>query len=116
MATTKLFVVRRGDPHMEIRVLRDEMNPFLDRREIELEIVHEGGATPKRIEVFKEVVKRFSLDPDKTLLMYLKTIRGTNKSQALIYYYPNGIDWSTIEPPKRRKVIKLGEEEREAQG
>ncbi len=101
---------------MEYRIIRDEINKFLDRREIELEIVHEGRATPKRVIVFKEIVEKFSLDPDKTILMYLKTMRGTNKSIALIYYYPNGIDWSTIEPIKRKKVIKLGEGEGKEEG
>ncbi len=96
---------------LDVEVVRDYFNKYLDRREIILHIKHLKQATPKRVDVLKYVIKRFSLDPDKTLLMYVKSLYGQNSSEALIYYYPNGIDWSTIEPPKRRKVIKIGEEE-----
>jgi ribosomal protein S24E len=96
--------------------LREVENPYLDRKEIEVKILHEGEATPKRVEVFKSVVERLSLDIDKTILISLETIRGTNTSVALIYYYPNGIDWSTIEPVKRNKVIQVGEEKPEEKG
>ena len=98
---------------MEINVIRDEVNPYLDRREIEIEIIHENEATPKRIDVFKSVIDKFSLDPKNTILIKLETRRGTSISSALIYYYPKGIDWSTIEPIKRNKVIEIGEEESE---
>ncbi len=101
---------------MEMKVLKEVENPYLDRREIEVKILHEKEATPKRLDVFKGVVERFSLEPDKTILVSLKTLRGTNTSVALIYYYPNGIDWSTIEPVKRNKVIQIGEEKPEEEG
>jgi len=61
---------------MEIRVLEERENPFLDRVETET---------------------------------------GMNKAYALIYYYPNGIDFSQIEPPDRVKVAAnyLREKEKE---
>jgi len=99
-----------------IEVVKDYFNEYLDRREIILRIKHLKQSTPKRVDVLKYAIKRFSLDPDKTLLMYVKSLYGQNVSEALIYYYPNGIDWSTIEPPKRRKVIKIGEEESKEEG
>lgn len=98
---------------MEIDVVSDRSNLYLDRREIEIKIMHENEATPKRVDVFKSVVDKFSLDPKNTVLIKLETGRGTNISFALIYYYPDGIDWSTIEPIKRNKVISVGEEESE---
>lgn len=99
---------------MKFEVVNDIDNPYLDRREIEIMIYHEGIATPKRIDLFKQVIEKFSLNPAKTLLMSIHTVRGTNTSLALIYYYQNGIDWSTIEPVKRDiKVIGLGEEDSE---
>lgn len=98
---------------MEIEILNEVENPYLDRKEIELKVLHEGEPTPKRVDVFKKVIERFSLDPSNTILISLKTVRGTNTSIALIYYYPNGIDWSTIEPVKRGKVIQIGEEKSE---
>lgn len=98
---------------MEIEIIDDKENKYLDRREIILRINHPERPTPSRQEVLKYVLNRFSLDPEKTILMYIKTFYGENKSEALIYYYPNGIDWSTIEPTKRERVIKVGEEKSE---
>lgn len=101
---------------IEIGIKREIYNKFLDRKEIEFIVKHEKAPTPKRIEVFKALVDKLSIDPDKTVLIYIRTFLGTNMSKGLIYYYPNGIDWSTIEPPNRRKVIKIGEEEPKEEG
>ncbi len=101
---------------MKLEIIKEVENPYLDRKEIEIKILHEGEPTPKRVDVFKSAVDRLSLDGDKTILISLETIRGTNTSVALIYYYPNGIDWSTIEPVKRNKVIQVGEEKSEEEG
>jgi ribosomal protein S24E len=97
---------------MEIKIEEENTNIFLDRKEYKLLIIHEGEPTPKRIDVFKNIIEKLSLEPDKTVLIYLKTERGKNTTRALIYYYPNGIDWSTIEPFKR-KVMEIGKEEPE---
>ena len=101
---------------MEIQVIRDDENPYLDRREIEIKIIHEKDATPKRFDVFKVITEKLSLNQKNTVLMKINTIRGSNTSIALIYYYPKGIDWSTIEPIKRNKVIEVGEEKPEKEG
>jgi len=101
---------------MEIEIVKEQDNKFLDRKEIEFIIKHERETTPKRIEVFKQLIEKLSLDPDNSVLIYIKTLLGTNMSKGLLYYYPNGIDWSTIEPPNRRKVIKIGEEESQEEG
>lgn len=91
---------------MEIEVVYDRFNPYLDRREIELKIRHEESNVPKRSEVFNAAVRLFSLNPENTVLIRVEGLRGKAESRALIYYYPNGIVWSTIEPPKRRALMK----------
>jgi len=101
---------------MEIKVVEEKDNKYLDRKEIRIHIYHPKEATPKKLDILKYIVDRFSLDPNKTILMCIKTFYGENRSEALIYYYPDGIDWSTIEPPKRKKVIKIGEEKSEKEG
>ena len=98
---------------MDIEIIEDKLNKYLDRREIKVEIKHPSEPTPNRESVFKYVIERLSLKPENTIIMYIKTVYGENRSEALIYYYPNGIDWSTIEPTKRKKVIKIGEEKPE---
>lgn len=99
---------------MNIEIVEERENPFIDRREILLRIDHLGEATPGKKEVLRFLVDRMGLEPEKIFIAWVRTYTGTNRSEALIYYYPEGIDWSTIEPTKRGKVIKLGEEESEA--
>lgn len=100
---------------MEIRVLEERENPFLDRVEIKLEIDHFKASTPSKREVARYLKERLSIDPEKALIVRVETETGMNKAYALIYYYPNGIDFSQIEPPDRVKVAAnyLREKEKE---
>ena len=100
---------------MKIEVVEERRNPYLDRVETRLRIEHVGEPTPSRNDISRFIVDRLGYEPDKSLIAYIKTYTGMNVSEALIYYYPNGIDWSTIEPTKRGKVIRIGEEESEAE-
>jgi len=96
---------------MKIEIIREKNNILLDRKEIEFIVKHEERGTPSRKEVFNQLISKISLDPNKSVLIYLKSSHGKSKSEGLLYYFPKGIIWSTIEPPYRRKVIKDGEEE-----
>ncbi len=89
---------------MEFRVVSERENPYLDRVEYVIEISHEGDKTPSRRDIAKYLSETLSLDLSKALIMYIRTFSGMNKSESLVYYYPNGIDWSQIEPPDRDKL------------
>ncbi|HIQ13032.1 MAG TPA: hypothetical protein EYH44_01390 [Thermoprotei archaeon] len=99
---------------MEFKVVYDRRNPYLDRVEVLLEVRHEGRPTPSRGDIARYIMDRLGYPLDKVLIASIETFTGMNKSEVLIYYYPDGIDWSTIEPVKRGKVIRIGEEESEA--
>ncbi len=99
---------------MNIEIVYERKNPYLDRVETLLNVDHHGAPTPGKKEIADFIKDRLGYPLDKVIIAYIKTPTGMNKSEVLIYYYPNGIDWSTIEPTKRRKVIKVGEEESEA--
>ena len=92
-------------------VVGERRNPYLDRVEYVVRVEHTGMPTPSRDVIAKYVVERLGLDPGKTVLMSIRTLTGMNVSEILIYYYPNGIDMSTLEPPDRGKVLGGGEEE-----
>ena len=99
---------------MKIEIVSEKKNPYLDRVETILEVEHIGEPTPSKKDIANFIKDRLGYPLDKVLIASIKTPTGMNKSEVLIYYYPNGIDWSTIEPTKRNKVIKIGEEESEA--
>jgi len=99
---------------MKFEIVEEKKNPYLDRVECIIRIEHSGEPTPSKKDVSSFVLERLNYEPNKTLIAYIKTYTGMNVSEALIYYYPNGIDWSAIEPTKRDKVIKVGEEKSEA--
>lgn len=91
---------------MEFKVLKEIENPYLNRKEILIRILHEADKTPSKKDIAKYLADTLSLDLEKTIILYVKTYTGTNVSDTLIYYYPNGIDWSQIEPPDRKKLAK----------
>jgi ribosomal protein S24E len=101
---------------MEIKLVSEKENPYMDRVEYILEVDHAGEATPKRVDIAEFLRSKLSLDLSKCLLVKISTVTGASKSHAFIYYYPNGIDWSQIEPVDRGKVVVVGEEESEAEG
>jgi ribosomal protein S24E len=101
---------------LEFKVVAERDNKFLDRVEIEVEVEHSGSATPRREDIYRFVVDKLSLDASKCLIKKIVSGTGVARSRALIYYFPNGIDWSQIEPIDRGKVMVVGEEETEAQG
>ena len=100
---------------MKIEIVEERKNPYLDRVETILRIEHPASATPSREDISRFIVDRLGYEPGKVIIKYIKTFTGMNISEALIYYYPDGIDWSTIEPVKRGKVIRIGEEESKAE-
>ena len=101
---------------MEIKVVSEKKNPYMDREEYILEIDHSGEATPKRRDIAEYLRDKLGLDLSRCILVKISTLTGASRSHAFIYYYPNGIDWSQIEPIDREKVMHIGEEKSEAEG
>ena len=101
---------------MEIKIVRDEKNPLLQRREVWFEVRHEGKPTPPKIEVAKVLAAKLNANLDLMVIKYYTTGFGTNVSRGLCLVYENGEAMKRAEPANKinaRKRIGLKEKEGE---
>jgi len=90
---------------MKLRLVEKRENPFLDRIEYVLEIDHWAAGTPSRRELANRIVEELKVEPEKTVLLEIVTETGMNRSRAVVYYYPRGMDLSQLAPFHRNKVL-----------
>jgi ribosomal protein S24E len=63
---------------MELNILKEKENVFLNRKELEIEINHNAAATPSKAEIIKELSARYSAPEENIVINYILTKKGTN--------------------------------------
>jgi len=99
----------------QVKVLRDLENKVLDRRELVLLIHHAGARTPTRGEVRELVSSMFSAPQNLVIVKNLRTITGTNVTEAHVHVYRGEKTLQEVEPrhiKTRNSGKKEGEEEK----
>ncbi len=97
----------------EIASIRD--NPLLDRREIEVEIDHEGEPTPSREDIKSRIAAEEDLDPEKIEVEGIYTGFGNQRSVATLKVF-QGMELEDYEDEVRETedmVEEVGLEEEE---
>ncbi len=99
----------------QVKVLRDVENKVLNRRELILRIHHAGARTPTRGEVRELVSSMFSAPQNLIVIKSLKTIAGTNVTEAHVHVYRDEKALQEVEPQyiKARNFGKRGGEKSE---
>jgi len=69
---------------MEIKVVKEKDNLFFKRKDLILDVTHEGGPTPKIEDLKKEIADKYKVDVSQVIVGYIMTKRGLNKSTAKI--------------------------------
>jgi len=96
----------------QVKVLRDVENKVLNRRELILRVDHIGSRTPTRNEVRELVSSMFSAPANLIIVKSLKTLTGTNVSEAHVHVYKDEKSLEEIEP-KHIKLRNFGKEKEE---
>jgi len=86
---------------MDIEIIEDRENALLKRRELKLGIKHTQSPTPKKQDLIKEMVAKYSVPEEHVVVDYIFTKKGIQESTAKVKIYQ--------EPPKI-KVKKKKEE------
>jgi ribosomal protein S24E len=81
--------MKRGDTRctlvdMDITVTEEKENPFLNRKELKLQIKHAGESTPSKAEMTKELVSKYSVDEKQVQIDYIFSIKGIGMSFAIV--------------------------------
>lgn len=69
---------------MEMVIIEEKENPFLNRKELKLRLKHAGGATPSKVELIKELASRYSVEEKQVLVDYIFSIKGIGESFAKV--------------------------------
>lgn len=83
---------------MEIKVTEIRENKLLGRKEIYFDIIHEGEPTPSREAVKGKLVAMLDLDPNTTVLQYIRSYFGSNVSKGYAKAYETRERMLYIEP------------------
>ncbi|ADT84989.1 MULTISPECIES: 30S ribosomal protein S24e [Thermococcus] len=83
---------------MEIRVTEIKENKLLGRKEIYFEIIHEGEPTPSRKDVKGKLVAMLDLNPETTVIQYIRSYFGSRVSKGYAKAYESKERMFYIEP------------------
>ena len=65
---------------MELQIVKNTDNRLVGRQELELQIMHTASATPKRMEVRKEVAKQMKAKTELVIIDHLKNRYGRHET------------------------------------
>ncbi|NWG11434.1 30S ribosomal protein S24e [Candidatus Bathyarchaeota archaeon] len=104
---------------MEIKILADNENTLLKRREVHFQVEHkQTGNTPPRLEVRKALATALKLDSELIFIKKFKTRTGTNTAVGIANVYDSGEQAKLVEPEYivKRNIPPEKPKEEEAKG
>ena len=82
-----------------LNILSETENKLLKRKEIDFEITHPTGSTPKRLDIKKKIAAQFNKEENLTLVIKLQTKYGIGLTIGQARLYDDAADIKDIEPP-----------------
>lgn len=84
---------------MEVKILSENVNPLLKRREVVFQVDHDQtGSTPPRLEVKNAIARLLKIDANLVFIKKLETKTGTRKAVGLANVYDSIEHAKLIEP------------------
>jgi ribosomal protein S24E len=71
----------------KIEVISDQEDKLLERRHINFKVTHTRAATPRRIDVRKELAQQLNVDPETIILRPLRQKYGRNEADGTAFVY-----------------------------
>ncbi|MEM5794604.1 MAG: hypothetical protein QXS48_05120 [Candidatus Aenigmatarchaeota archaeon] len=90
---------------MELEILEERENPFFERKELKVRIIHEKAPTPSKQELKKELASKYSVPEEHVVLDYILSKKGLNEAIAKAKIYK--------EAPKIKEKISEKKEVKE---
>ena len=107
---------------MDFKIKQDKYNPLLKRKEVSLEIDHDGQGTPSRAELRKAVASKYNTKQENVYVIEMETGTGTQSAisgvevyddaQSALQTVPKHIQIRNL-PPEERKKVKEQEAKKE---
>ena len=87
---------------MELQIIQNTDNPLLGRQELQLRIAHESAATPRRMEVRKEVAKQMKAKAELVIIDHLKNRYGRSETIGYAKVYA---DMGSLKATETRPIL-----------
>lgn len=110
---------------LEFKIMQEEYNALLKRKEVEAEVDHEGKGTPSRIDLRKAIASKYGTKLENVYVVDIETKTGDQRAVCQIQVYddpesakrtvPRYIQIRNF-PPEERKQRKEQEGEKAAKG
>ncbi len=100
---------------MDFKIRQDTYNPLLKRKEVHVEVDHDAGGTPSRIDLRKAIAAKYNTKPENVYVLNVETKTGTQSAlcEAEVYDDPQSARRTVPKyiqvrnlPPEERKRIK----------
>lgn len=98
-------------PNLDLKVKQDTYNPLLKRKEVSLEVEHEGQGTPSRVDLRKAVASKFSTKPENVYVIDVETKTGTQNALCQVEVYEDA-ETAQQTVPKYIRIRNLPPDER----
>jgi ribosomal protein S24E len=72
---------------LKLKVISENYNSLMKRKEINIEISHEKTGTPDRISLRESIINKFKSNKDNSYIIKLETDTGTNRSLCYAEIY-----------------------------
>lgn len=107
---------------MDFKVRQDTYNPLLKRKEVRVEVDHDGAGTPSRVDLRKAIAAKYNTKPENVYVLDVETKTGTQSAACAIEVYddpqsaqrtvPKYIQVRNL-PPEERKRVREQEAKKE---
>jgi ribosomal protein S24E len=97
--------------NLDLKVKQDTYNPLLKRKEVSLEVEHEGQGTPSRVDLRKAVASKFSTKPENVYVIDVETKTGTQNALCQVEVYEDA-ETAQQTVPKYIRIRNLPPDER----
>ena len=87
---------------MELQIIQNTDNSLLGRQELQLRIAHDSAATPKRMEVRKEVAKQMKAKAELVIIDHLRNRYGRSETTGYAKVYA---DMPTLKATETRPIL-----------
>jgi small subunit ribosomal protein S24e len=105
---------------LDLKIKEDNYNALLKRKEVSIEIGHDGAGTPSRVDLRKAVATKYGTKPESVYVVDVETKTGTQSATCEVEVYDDPetarrtvakyIQTRNL-PPEERKQVREKEKE-----
>jgi len=93
---------------MKIKVVKEKENPFFNRKDLVITVIHTSGPTPRTDDITKELATKYKVDESQVVIDYILTKKGLSESDVKAKI----LNEKPVKVEKEEKVVEEKTEEK----